>query len=125
MRCVKCREQTVQEQSDQSSKFLTKPAHQNIYAEYGNIFQIIQYKNRRDEAFLTVDAYRKAFEEQLERSKSLTIQLASLTTSSPSRTSKTKQALRWLIGSINEDGKIFTTFCNWFSQVMCVGLNVV
>ena len=74
---------------------------------YNHILQIHQYKIRRDEAFLTVDAYRKAFEEQLERSKALTVQLANLTTSTATKTSKARMALKWLMGTLNDDGREF------------------
>lgn len=66
------------------------------------------YKNRRDEAYCTVDAYRKAFEEQLQRNKDLNLKLVNITTGRTSSgaltgTSKAKLALRWLIGSLNDD----------------------
>ncbi|XP_045188497.2 coiled-coil domain-containing protein 125-like isoform X1 [Mercenaria mercenaria] len=66
------------------------------------------YKSRRDEAYHTVDAYRKAFEEQLQRNKSLTLQLANISTGRNSTgnlsgTSKAKLALKWLIGSLNDE----------------------
>lgn len=73
--------------------------------------EIVQYKNRRDEAFLTVDAYRKAFEEQLERSKVLTLQLANLTTSSATRTSKAREALKWLMRTLNDDDTDYDSDC--------------
>ncbi|XP_060600683.1 coiled-coil domain-containing protein 125-like, partial [Ruditapes philippinarum] len=70
--------------------------------------ELLLYKSRRDEAYHTVDAYRKAFEEQLQRNKSLTLQLANISsgkgsTGNLSGTSKAKLALKWLIGSLNDE----------------------
>ncbi|KAL8601250.1 hypothetical protein ACOMHN_003194 [Nucella lapillus] len=51
---------------------------------------------RREEAYLTVDAYRIAFEEQLHKSRAMTQQLAAMATTS-SRTVKAKAAIKWLL----------------------------
>ncbi|XP_052773020.1 coiled-coil domain-containing protein 125-like isoform X1 [Mya arenaria] len=70
--------------------------------------ELSQYKARRDEAYHTVDAYRKAFDEQLQKNKALNCQLANLSlgrTADGGHTGKNKAklALRWLIGSLNDD----------------------
>ncbi|KAL4231901.1 hypothetical protein ACF0H5_009477 [Mactra antiquata] len=70
--------------------------------------EILMYKTRRDEAYHTVDAYRKAFEEQLQRNKALTLQLANICTGKNNNTgistsSKAKLALKWLIGTLNDE----------------------
>lgn len=70
--------------------------------------EVVQYKNRRDEAYQTLDTYRKAFEEQLQRNKALNLNLANLSTgrtSSGTLTNKLKAklALKWLIGSLNDE----------------------
>ena len=68
-----------------------------------------QFKTRRDEAYHTVDAYRLAFEEQLQKNKALTQRLANLTMGRHSTgvltgKSKARIALKWLIGSLNDEG---------------------
>ncbi|KAH3790536.1 hypothetical protein DPMN_168738 [Dreissena polymorpha] len=70
--------------------------------------ELCQYKTRRDEAYHTVDAYRQAFEEQLQKNKALTTQLANIGSGrSPTGTitakSRAKLALHWLIGSLNDE----------------------
>ena len=66
----------------------------------------MQYKNRRDEAFHTVDAYRTAFEEQLQRNKAMSQQLVKISAMSNTKASRGKSALRWLIGNLNDDGEL-------------------
>ncbi|KAL5022735.1 hypothetical protein ScPMuIL_001890 [Solemya velum] len=65
--------------------------------------EILMYKKRRDEAYFTVDAYRKAFEEQLQKSKYLTLKLAELSVPGPSKYIKAKAAIKWLLSTINDD----------------------
>ncbi|XP_046554234.1 coiled-coil domain-containing protein 125-like isoform X2 [Haliotis rubra] len=65
--------------------------------------EIELYKHRRDEAYLTVDAYRKAFEEQLNRNKFLTLKLSELTIPASSKPVKAKAAIKWLISVLNDD----------------------
>lgn len=65
---------------------------------------------RRDEAYRTVDAYRLAFEEQLQKSRTMTQQLASMATC-PTRAVKTKAAIKFLL-SVLADGQ-FAVFDNW------------
>nr|KAG5707804.1 hypothetical protein BaRGS_015964 [Batillaria attramentaria] len=62
-------------------------------------------QQRRDEAYMTVDAYRLAFEEQLQKSRMMTQQLATIATTS-SRAVKTKAAIKWLI-SVLADANIY------------------
>ena len=62
---------------------------------------------RRDEAYKTVDAYRLAFEEQLQKTRTMTQQLATMATTS-SRAVKTKAAVKWLL-SVLADG--------WYSSL--------
>ncbi|CAL1542153.1 unnamed protein product [Lymnaea stagnalis] len=59
-------------------------------------------QQRREEANLTVDAYRAAFEEQLARSKSMSTRLSQIATMS-SRSAKAKAAIKWLIQVLNDD----------------------
>ncbi|PVD31120.1 hypothetical protein C0Q70_10398 [Pomacea canaliculata] len=61
-----------------------------------------QMLQRRDEAYMTVDAYRQAFEEQLEKSRCLSRQLASLATSA-SRAVKARAAIKWLLSVLADD----------------------
>jgi hypothetical protein len=63
--------------------------------------------DRRDEAYKTVDAYRLAFEEQLEKSRAITQQLATMATST-SRAVKAKAAVKFLL-SVLADGQF--VFC--------------
>ncbi|XP_062578356.1 coiled-coil domain-containing protein 125-like [Saccostrea cucullata] len=58
---------------------------------------------RRDEAAQTVDAYRSAFEEQLYKNKQLTLQLAELAITGPSKYEKAKVILKNLIHLLNDD----------------------
>lgn len=74
--------------------------------------QLHLYQSRRDEAYHTVDAYRIAFEEQLQRNKALTLQLANISAGRNSAgnltgSSKARLALKWLIGSLNDEGLLF------------------
>lgn len=71
------------------------------------IEQARQMLQRRDEAYMTVDAYRQAFEEQLEKSRCLSRQLASLATSA-SRAVKARAAIKWLL-SVLADGEVMLT----------------
>ncbi|XP_013087128.2 coiled-coil domain-containing protein 125-like isoform X2 [Biomphalaria glabrata] len=57
---------------------------------------------RREEANLTVDAYRAAFEEQLSKTRSLSLKLSQIATIS-SRSTKAKAAIKWLIQVLNDD----------------------
>lgn len=67
-------------------------------------FQIDLYKQRTDEAYTTVEAYRIAFEEQILRNKELAGKLAEMCTPSNSKTkgSKAKNVIKWIITSLNE-----------------------
>ena len=58
---------------------------------------------RREEAYMTVDAYRIAFEEQLQKSRTMTQQLASMATTS-SRAVKAKAAVKWLLTVLADGG---------------------
>ncbi|KAH9509061.1 hypothetical protein Btru_048923 [Bulinus truncatus] len=57
---------------------------------------------RREEANLTVEAYRTAFEEQLARIRSMSLKLSHLATIS-SRSAKAKAAIKWLVQVLNDD----------------------
>ncbi|XP_076469765.1 coiled-coil domain-containing protein 125-like isoform X2 [Babylonia areolata] len=57
---------------------------------------------RREEAYLTVDAYRLAFEEQLQKSRVMTQQLAAMATTS-SRAVKAKAAVKWLLAVLADE----------------------
>ena len=77
-----------------------------------------QFKTRRDEAYHTVDAYRLAFEEQLQKNKALTQRLANLTMGRHSTgvltgKSKARIALKWLIGSLNDEGMFACSCVGW------------
>ncbi|XP_070212518.1 coiled-coil domain-containing protein 125-like isoform X2 [Littorina saxatilis] len=61
-----------------------------------------QMLQRRDEAYRTVDAYRLAFEEQLQKSRTMTQQLASMATC-PTRAVKTKAAIKFLLSVLADD----------------------
>ncbi|KAL3863813.1 hypothetical protein ACJMK2_005543 [Sinanodonta woodiana] len=75
----------------------------NLKKEITRLKDEIQvYKRRRDEAFLTVDAYRKAFDEQLQQNKTLTLQIANMLSSNPSKSAKVKSAFKWLIRALND-----------------------
>ena len=65
-------------------------------------------RQRRDEAYKTVDAYRLAFEEQLQKTRTMTQQLATMATTS-SRAVKTKAAVKWLL-SVLADGLFWGCF---------------
>ena len=65
-------------------------------------------RQRRDEAYKTVDAYRLAFEEQLQKTRTMTQQLATMATTS-SRAVKTKAAVKWLL-SVLADGLFWVVF---------------
>ncbi|XP_064601235.1 uncharacterized protein LOC135467391 [Liolophura sinensis] len=62
-------------------------------------------KQRTDEAYTTVEAYRIAFEEQILRNKELGGKLAEMCTPSNSKTkgSKAKNVIKWIIKGLNED----------------------
>ncbi|XP_050396238.1 coiled-coil domain-containing protein 125 isoform X2 [Patella vulgata] len=60
-------------------------------------------KQRTEETYLTVDAYRKAFEEQIHRNKVLSLKLAELSVPSVSKSVKAKAAIKWLISVLNDD----------------------
>ena len=60
---------------------------------------------------LTTDAYRAAFEEQLNKNKKLVRQLAEITATvltNNSKTAKFKAAMKWLIQQLNEGTLINT-----------------
>ncbi|XP_035826989.1 coiled-coil domain-containing protein 125 [Aplysia californica] len=59
-------------------------------------------QRRREEANLTVDAYRMAFEEQLSKSRGMSQRLAHVA-SLTSRSSKAKAAIKFLIEVLNDD----------------------
>ncbi|XP_041370659.1 coiled-coil domain-containing protein 125-like [Gigantopelta aegis] len=65
--------------------------------------EIELYKHRRDEAYMTVDAYRKAFEEQLQKTKTLSLRFAELAVPGSSKAVKAKAAIKWLISVLNDD----------------------
>ena len=69
------------------------------------LFQLECEKRRADDALVTTDAYRMAFEEQLSRNRTLVKQIAELVAipcPQPSKASKAKAALKWLVKQLNE-----------------------
>jgi len=93
----------------------------NVWLTVTCCWQVRQYASRRDEAYHTVDAYRKAFEEQLQKNRALNTRLVNLTTGrtpdgAPTRRSRATLALKWLIGSLTDDGRILKALqhvCLW------------
>ena len=70
-----------------------------------SIFQLESEKEKADNALVTTDAYRMAFEEQLSRNRTLVKQIAELVAlpcPQPSKASKVKAALKWLVKQLNE-----------------------
>ncbi|KAK2163764.1 hypothetical protein LSH36_74g02088 [Paralvinella palmiformis] len=68
--------------------------------------QIVYTKKQHRESLLTTDAYRTAFDEQLNRNKKLVRQLAEVTATvmtNHSKTAKFKAAMKWLLQQLNED----------------------
>lgn len=69
------------------------------------IIQIVYTKKQHRESLLTTDAYRTAFDEQLNRNKKLVRQLAEVTATvmtNHSKTAKFKAAMKWLLQQLNE-----------------------
>ena len=67
----------------------------------------MSHKKRCEEALVTVDAYRIAFEEQLSRNRKLMQQLTKMTDlPRQNKSGKAKATLQWLIQQLNE-GLIF------------------
>lgn len=63
------------------------------------------YARRRDEAYMTADAYHMAFEEQLSKSKTLMLHIMDIATSGsgPSRVHKAKAVIKRLIQMLNDE----------------------
>lgn len=71
----------------------------------GGFLKLNAEREKSENASVTADAYRMAFEEQLSRNRSLVKQLAdvvALPGGQPSRTGRAKAALRWLVKQLNE-----------------------
>ncbi|ESO89809.1 hypothetical protein LOTGIDRAFT_124546, partial [Lottia gigantea] len=64
-------------------------------------------KQRTEETYLTVDAYRKAFEEQLSKNKVLSVKLSELCVPAVPKAVKAKAALKWLISVLNDGRSLF------------------
>ncbi|XP_013420501.1 coiled-coil domain-containing protein 125 isoform X2 [Lingula anatina] len=66
--------------------------------------EVDTHKQRRDEAYNTVEAYRVAFEEQLNRNKLLTNQITELATMPPQQQKiKVKNVIKWIAGQLTEE----------------------
>ncbi|XP_060071290.1 coiled-coil domain-containing protein 125-like [Ylistrum balloti] len=63
------------------------------------------YLRRRDEAYMTADAYHMAFEEQLSKSKTLMLHISDIATSGsgPSRVTKAKAIVKRFIQMLNDE----------------------
>ncbi|XP_069140179.1 coiled-coil domain-containing protein 125-like isoform X2 [Argopecten irradians] len=63
------------------------------------------YLRRRDEAYMTADAYHMAFEEQLSKSKALMLHISDIATSAsgPSRVTKAKTIVKRFIQMLNDE----------------------
>ncbi|XP_033757073.1 coiled-coil domain-containing protein 125-like isoform X2 [Pecten maximus] len=63
------------------------------------------YLRRRDEAYMTADAYHMAFEEQLSKSKALMLYISDIATSGsgPSRVTKAKAIVKRFIQMLNDE----------------------
>ena len=85
--------------------------HPMKYSVHNSAVQIEHRKKQHRESLLTTDAYRTAFEEQLNRNKKLVRQLAEITAtvlSNNSKTAKFKAAMKWLLQQLNEGAEIIT-----------------
>lgn len=66
------------------------------------VLQVDMYKRRREDALLTADAYRMAFEEQLASNRRLLLKITELSYIPMQKTDRVKTALRWVISQLND-----------------------
>ncbi|CAC5383379.1 unnamed protein product [Mytilus coruscus] len=68
--------------------------------------QVESHKKRKKEVMLTVDAYRQAFEEQLQKNKVFLSQLTSMAVPGTNKLDRAKAVFRFLLETLN-DGKYY------------------
>lgn len=93
--------------------FLVVPTHnicRSVCTMYKKIITLIYWwflqvdlhKRRKNEVILTVDAYRQAFEEQLQTNKALFSKLTSLAVPSINKVERAKAIFRFLLETLND-----------------------
>lgn len=65
--------------------------------------QVESHKKRKKEAILAIDAYRQAFEEQLQKNKVLLAQLTSMAVPGINKLERAKAIFRFLLETLNDD----------------------
>ncbi|CAG2221346.1 unnamed protein product [Mytilus edulis] len=74
--------------------------------------QVESHKKRKKEVMLTVDAYRQAFEEQLQKNKVFLSQLTSMAVPGTNKLERAKAVFRFLLETLNDDDLMRRTVSN-------------
>ncbi|XP_052099279.1 coiled-coil domain-containing protein 125-like [Mytilus californianus] len=74
--------------------------------------QVESHKKRKKEVMLTVDAYRQAFEEQLQKNKVFLSQLTSMAVPGTNKLDRAKAVFRFLLETLNDDDLMRRTVSN-------------